>query len=166
MRAEAKRFLLVEGFKLVRASGSVDDSVEDALITLTLAAEFESFLASTHPFAGKRPSEPSSKERKLVSQLFWKGHKTEAPFLSIVGLFLCSVAPSSASVERSFQIQGDAQRSDRPRLSQENAEAESFIRMNKWPLKKEQYDPDACESIAETDREPNAEGVMGGDVVE
>jgi hypothetical protein len=119
-------------------------------IHTSVAGEFERFMSEAVPFNEVKPPKPSVNKWRRRAVDYWFAFRTESPYLSRIATVLHSIAPTSASVERSFQIQGDAHRSDRPNLSHENEEAEVFIRMNLRALGGgEKVDPDACEDVSE-----------------
>jgi hypothetical protein len=107
-------------------------------------------MSEAAPFNTPKPPQPSLESWRRRSLDYWFSLRTEAPYLSPMATILLSIAPTSGAVERSFQIQGDAHRSDRPNLSPENAEAEVFIRMNLGVLGGQKtHDPDECEAVEE-----------------
>jgi hypothetical protein len=83
-----------------------------------------------------------------MSADFWCAFKTEAEHLSAVGVTLATIMPTSAPVERSFQIQGYVHNSRRASLAHETVEAEVFIRMNVRNMScGRKCDPDDCQTV-------------------
>jgi hypothetical protein len=117
---------------------------------MSLAAEFERFVSECVPFNEPKPAAPTPDDHRRKCLDWWFSLRTESPYLSTIATTLATIAPTSAAVERSFQVEGDAHRSDRPNLSPSNSEAECFIRMNYHTLSKAQtFDPDECKDIVE-----------------
>jgi hypothetical protein len=97
---------------------------------MQIAAEFEQFVVEAPPFADALPAEPAKEARKKICLQFWYAHMGEAPSLSKFAVLLSSITPTSAGAERAFQVESDVLAGDRPGLSHENTEAETFIRLN------------------------------------
>ena len=112
---------------------------------MEIAAQFEQYMAERPPFADRPPSEPVKEARKRMTLAYWYAHLSEAPWLAEFAVLLASITPTSAGAERAFQVEGDVFAGDRPGLSHENTEAETYIRLNYYAVAAAEHsrrDPD------------------------
>ena len=79
--------------------------------------------------------------------MYWYAHFAKAPFLAKFAVIISSISPASAATERAFQIESDVFAADRPQLSNENTEAETYIRRNYNAVEHSRRDPDYCPEI-------------------
>ena len=78
---------------------------------------------------------PTNDEMKLDPIVYWVNISHDYPHLSPIACDILSVPASSAPVERTFSISGEASRGKRNRLADHNLERETLIRKNKKYLK-------------------------------
>ena len=74
---------------------------------------------------------PASDEMKLDPIVHWVNVSHVYPHLSPVACDILSPPASSAPVERTFSVSGEASRVKRHRLADHNLERETLIRKNK-----------------------------------
>ena len=78
---------------------------------------------------------PTNDEMTLHPIVYWVNASHIYPHLSPVACDILSVPASSAPVERTFSVSGEASRGKRNRLADHNLERETLIRKNKKYLK-------------------------------
>ena len=76
-------------------------------------------------------SKPNTEELQLDPIIYWVNVSTSYPLLSPVACDILSTPASSAPIERSFSISGEASKGRRNRLINCNLERETLLRKNK-----------------------------------
>jgi len=128
-----------------------EDPVE---MDMQIAAQFEQYMAEAPPFGDPMPSEPAREVRKKMTLTYWYAHLAEAPLLSKFAVSLASITPTSAGAERAFQIESDVFAADRPGLSHENTEAETYIRLNYHAIASTEHARRDVDDLAEIEEDP------------
>ena len=77
-------------------------------------------------------SKPNTEELQLDPIIYWVNVSTSYPLLSLAACDMLFTPASSAPIERSFSINGEASKGRRNRLIDYNLERETLLRKNKY----------------------------------